>query len=175
MHEPAIYLALSNITTRLHGSQLDALKNEFYGGGHPYPALTALATPEKLAIFQKTVKILCEGNPDMKKSYQAIEDARSKNVGDSMGAIRKFWSIYGSELHKKLLISQDPEILYKAEFETNHETRDILKTYVKNYKGDTGAMGEFNKDELEEGTYGYDHSGFSWSADAYLKRVKIDR
>lgn len=174
MHEPAIYLALSNISTRLHGSQLDALKNEFYGGGHPYPALTALFTPEKLATFQKTVKILCEGNGDMESAYAKIENARSRSVGDSMKAIRSFWSTYGPELHKKLLISQDPEILYKAENDKNPKTREILGSYINNYRGDTESMGKFSEDELGEGVYSYNHSGYVWSADAYLRQIKIN-
>lgn len=174
MHEPAIYLALSNISTRLHGSQLDALKNEFYGGGHPYPALTALFTPEKLATFQKTVKILSEGNLDMKTAYENIEKARSQDVGATIKAIKSFWNTYGPELHKKLLISQDPEILYRSQYDTDPETRGILESYVRNYKGDTEAMGRFNDDELGEGVYNYDHSGYVWSTDAYLNKLKIN-
>lgn len=175
MHEPAMYLALSNISTRLHGSQLDALKNEFYAGGHPYPALTALFTPEKLATFQKTVKILSEGNPDMKLAYEKIENERNKDVGKAMEAIRSFWGTYGPDIHKKLLISQDPEILYRAQHDANPETREVLSSYVKNYKGDTENMGEFNKDELGEGVYGYHHSGYVWSTDMYLKNARVDR
>ena len=75
MHEPAIYLALSNIPNRLHGSQLDAIKNEFYGSAHPYPALTAMFTPEKLKVFQDTVKILCEENKEMNDAYKSVEKA----------------------------------------------------------------------------------------------------
>lgn len=175
MHEPAMYLALSNISTRLHGSQLDALKNEFYAGGHPYPALTALFTPEKLATFQKTVKILAEGNPAMKAAYESIEKVRNKDVGKTMVAIRSFWNTYGSDLHKKLLISQDPEILYRAQHDTDPEIRETLGTYVQNYRGDTENMGKFNEDELGEGVYNYNHSGFTWAPDVYLKHTKIDR
>jgi len=142
MHEPAIYLALSNISTRLHGSQLDAIKNEFYGGGHPYPALTALFTPEKLATFQKTVKILSNGNPGMKTAYEAIERARNQDVGAAIKAIKSFWNTYGPELHKKLL--------YRAQYDADPETREILGTYVKNYRGDTESMGRFSDDELGE-------------------------
>lgn len=175
MHEPAIYMALSNISTRLHGSQLDALKNEFYVSGHPYPALTALFTPEKLATFQKTVKILC-GNEasDMGKAYKNIENSRSKDVGESVKAIRSFWNIYGPDLHKKLLISQDPEILYRVEHDSDPEVREVLGTYVKNYKGDTENLAKFNEAELGEGVYTYEHSGYVWNTETYLKQLKIN-
>lgn len=111
----------------------------------------------------------------MKKAYDAIEKARNVDVGKTVTAIRDFWNTYGVELHKKLLISQDPEVLFRAQHDPDSEVRETLATYVKNYKGDTENMGPLNNDELGEGVYGYDHSGFVWSTDAYLKKTKVDR
>ena len=92
-----------------------------------------------------------------------------------MKAIKAFWGKFGPEIHKKLIISQDPEILFRANNEPNKDKKETLQSYVANYKGDTESMGEFNKDELAEGVYKYDHSGYVWSLDAYLKNARVDR
>ena len=146
MHLPAMYLALSNIPNRLHTSQLSALRHEF-GGGNPYPALAFLGSPGKQEVFQETVKYLCKDNDGMKKAYAEVEKNRDKDVGSSIASIRNFWNTYGPELHKKLIMSQDPKILYES------QTNATLAEYIKGYKECLPELGELNKDQIGEGTY----------------------
>ena len=111
----------------------------------------------------------------MEAAYKKVESARSTNVGDSMAAIRSFWSTYGPELHKKLIMSQDPDVLYKAEHDPDPKTREVLGSYINNYTDDTKAIEKFNQDELENGVYDYNQSGYAWNPEMYLKNARVDR
>jgi hypothetical protein len=65
-------------------------------------------------------------------------------------------------------MSQDPKILYES------QTNATLAEYVKGYKECLPELGELNKDQIGEGTYGYEHSGFTWSPEDYIKHLKIN-
>lgn len=165
MHLPVMYLALSNIPKTLHTMQIGDLYNQFLTSGHPYPALAFLRSEKHVELFQRVVKKLCESSKDgdMKKAYGAIEIAReSNNQADAIDAIESFWTTYGTTLHQKLVMSQDPEILYRA------KTEPDFAAYAE-HMGDFTHKLEFNKDEVTESAYTFSHSSHVWNATSFLQ------
>lgn len=115
----------------------------------------------------------------MKQAYNKIETAR-KNVTEKDGRktlinnITQFWEEYGDTLHKQLVMSEDPTILYKAK----HENDVDYKTYVSTMEAFTDHQ-EFNPKTFSEGFYKYKGGGASsgvWNAQTFLTRgnAKID-
>lgn len=164
MHLPAMYVTLSNIPKSLHTNQTNDLYNQFKSGGHPYPALAFLHRENKVELFQRVVEKLCEKDPGMRTAYaKVVKGRKDNNLKATINAIRDFWGTYGDVLHRKLVMSQDPEILFRAE-----EGDKDCQEYVEHMQGFTYKL-PFNKDEVEEGVYSYNHSSFVWNATKYLQ------
>lgn len=171
MHLPAMYITLSGIPQTLHTNQTNDLYNQFKSEGHPYPALAFLHRESKVELFQRVVGILCEKDTGMRASYAEVTKHRNANdLGKTIDAIRSFWSKYGDILHKKLVMSQDPEILFRAQ-----EGDKDCQEYLEHMQGFTHKL-HFNKAEVEEGTYEYNHSSFVWNAEKFLEHnVQINQ
>lgn len=167
MHLPAAYIALSGMSTYLHPKQINELYNFFFNHSHPYPALAFLKSPEKTALFQRVVGKLCQGNAEMRSLWSAVDNARKKGEQqEAIKAITKLWDAYGDTLHRKLVMSQDPEILFLA------KTDPDCKAYVEHMGGFVHER-DFNKDQITEDTYTYEHSAWTWNADQWLWNLKL--
>lgn len=170
MHLPALYLTLSNIPKTLHTLQTNALYNDFKTDAHPYPALAFLRTEQHAELFQRIVRKLCENSkdPDMIASYAKVEKARNDNdLEKSFDTIEVFWNKYGTTLHEKLTMSQDPEILYRAKTDKDFED------YVNHMKGFTIDL-KFNPKEIVENTYMFSHSSWVWNPYDWLLNAKFN-
>jgi len=106
----------------------------------------------------------------MRDAYRAVESARkSKDHRGTMAAIKNLWGKYGEVLHKKLVMSQDPEILFRAQEEGDED----CKKYVAHMEGFTYKR-PFNAGEIEEYAYIYRHSGFTWNPYEHLRYVRFN-
>lgn len=169
MHLPAIYLMLSGISNSLHTNQTDALYNDFKSRGHTYPALAFFHAPDKIALFQKVFAKLCAKHPEIWEDYKEVQKyQKENNLEKNILAIETFWSKHGSILHKKLVMSEDPEILFLA------KTDEDFAGYVKHMEWFTGDKTRFNPEETEEDAYSYNHSSYVWNAHNYLLNLKIN-
>lgn len=169
MHLPAIYLILSGISNSLHTSQMDEFYNDFKTHAHTFPALAFFHNPDKIKLFQRVVDKLCEKDPSMKKDYAVVKGYQKSNeLSKNIDALETFWNKHGSRLHKKLVMSQDPEILFLAKKDED------FAGYVEHMRSFTGDKTRFNPAETEEGTYDYNHSSYVWNAHNYLLNLKIN-
>gem|GEM_PF-5111023 len=169
MHLPAIYLILSGISNSLHTSQMDELYNDFKTHAHTFPALAFFHSPDKVKLFQRVVDKLCERDPGMKKDYAVVKGHQKTNSLDkNIDALEIFWNKHGSKLHKKLVMSQDPEILFLA------KTDEDFAGYVSHMTDFTDEQMRFNDAETGEGAYKYNHSSYVWNTRNYLLNLKIN-
>lgn len=167
MHLPAAYITLSGMAEYLHPEQIGELYNQFKSKAHPYPALAFLRTPETTALFQRVVGKLCKGNGEMESMYKAVESARKNgNRAKAIQAIADLWEKHGDTLHKKLVMSQDSEILFLA------KTDPDCKAYVEHLGGFIHER-DFNKEQIDEDVYTYEHSAWTWKADEWLWNLKF--
>lgn len=169
MHLPAIYLILSGISNSLHTSQMDEFYNDFKTHAHTFPALAFFHSPDKVKLFQRVMDKLCERDPSMKKDYAVVKGYQKSNELDkNIDALETFWGKHGGKLHKKLVMSEDPEILFLA------KTDEDFAGYVTHMTNFTDEQMRFNDAETGEGAYKYNHSSYVWHAKNYLLNLKIN-
>lgn len=162
MNEGAFMLAISDIPEHLAKEQLKGLRDKFLSW-HPYPGLLFLGSKADQDLFRTVVKKLCEANPEMEKAYTKIENLiRSDPDKKLVRTIREFWWEYGDTLSKKLLITQDPEILARKE-----EDADI-KAYHNTLSELTGWVKTLDKEEVENDGYIYEKSSLIWANPNHL-------
>ncbi len=160
---------LSGISNSLHTNQTGALYNDFKTRAHPYPALAFFQAPDKIRLFQRVVDKLCDLDPVMKKDYAVVKGyQKSNNLEKNIIAIEEFWGKHGGKLHKQLVMSEDPKILFLA------KTDEDFAGYVEHMKGFTDEQMRFNDAETGEGAYKYTHSSYVWNAKNYLLNIKIN-
>ncbi|NDK19480.1 hypothetical protein GW819_01425 [Candidatus Gracilibacteria bacterium] len=155
MQEGAFLLAITDIPEHLAQGQINGLKNEFYGG-HTYPGLLFIGSPQDQKIFRRVVEKLVDSDSDMKIAYAEIKkllenDPKKKLVETT----KNFWRKYGHILAPKLAMTKDPEIFDKKE-----EDEDF-KAYSEKLSGNLADVGKIDSGEKENHMYDYNHTSFA--------------
>lgn len=159
-------MALSNIHEHVHMDLLQKFKS-FYADGHIFPPLLFIETEENRAIFQRTMEVIVQGDPEMATMY--YKGVRMSKSGDPQG-LSDFWDKYGSKLTSKLAISaNDPEIFLKK------DSVPIYGEYFKVLKEAIDGKTPLNGDEIDSGVY--ETSSMGWGlihSKKFIQKIELN-